>query len=160
MKEVKFMLLAVLCMSLFTFSSCSDDDNYKPEEVVQAALVSKYPNATRVEWEQKGTYLVADCYVDGKDTDVWFTTDATWKMTETELLQADLPEAVVTALSNSKYATWRIDDRDKLEYPGKATVYVIEVEEGAVEMDLYFSVDGNLVDEKDVSNVDDTHWPE
>lgn len=161
MKEVKFMMLAIACMAVFTFSSCSDDDNFKPEEVIQAALSTKYPNATHVEWERKGTYLVADCHIDGKDVDVWFTTDGQWKMTETELLPADMPTAVIAALATTKYANWRVDDRDLLEYPsGKASEYVIEVEGENKEIDLYFSTNGEFLHEKDVTTGDDTHWPE
>lgn len=160
MKEVKFMMLAAMCMALFTLTSCSDDDNYKPEEVIQAALVAKYPVATHIEWEKKGTYLVADCRIDGKDADVWFTTDAEWKMTEYELTANDVPAAVTAALTNTPYASWRVDDRDLLEYPNKDSEYVIEVENGNQEFDLYFFADGTFLREKDVTTGDDTHWPE
>lgn len=162
MKGVKFMMLTAICMALFTFSSCSDDDNFKPEEVIQSALTAKYPNATHVEWEKKGTYLVADCRLEGKDVDIWFTTDGQWKMTETELLAADLPQAVTAALAaNATYGSWRVDDRDLLEYAnGKASEYVIEVEQGNKEFDLYFLADGTFLREKDVTTGDDTHWPE
>jgi len=160
MKEMKFMLLAAMCMALFTFSSCSDDDNFQPEEVIQTALTAKYPNATRIEWEKKGSYLVADCYVDNKDMEVWFTTSAEWKMSEIELLASDVPAVVTTALAATDYANWHIDDRDLLQYPGKADEYVIEVEQGNKEIDLYFSADGQFLREKDVATGDDTHWPE
>jgi len=161
MKEMKFMVLAAMCMALFTFSACSDDDNYKPEDALVTALNAKYPNATHVEWEKKKTFLVADCRLDKKDLDVWFTADAQWKMTETELLAADLPATVTTAFAATKYADWFVDDRDLLQYPnGKADVYVIEVEQHNTEIDLYFSADGTLIHEEDVSTSDDTHWPD
>ncbi|NDV83965.1 PepSY-like domain-containing protein [Bacteroides sp. 51] len=161
MKEVRFMMLAAMCMAMFSFTSCSDDDDFKPEDAVQAALTAKYPNATHIEWEKKKTYLVADCHVDGKDLDVWFTADAQWKMTETELLAADLPAAVTAALAaHATYGSWRVDDRDLLQYANGASEYVIEVEEHNKEVDLYFSADGELLDEVDVTTGDDTHWPE
>lgn len=55
----------MMCMTAVTFSACSDDDDDDksinvPESVVQA-LKQKYPSATGIEWEQKGTYFVADC---------------------------------------------------------------------------------------------------
>lgn len=159
MQKVKFMFLAALCVALWGLSSCSSDDDHKPEEVVKTALTAKYPNVANIEWEVKGAYIVADCRIDGKDTDVWFAADAAWKMTEYELLLADLPEAVLTGLAQSEYATWRVDDRDLLEYPGRSE-YVIEVEEGAKEIDVYFSPTGELLRTKDVSSGDDTHWPE
>lgn len=160
MKKMKFMALAAVCVALFAFSSCSDDDDVKPTDAAHNALMAKYPDATHIEWEKKKTYLVADCYINSKDADVWFTEDGTWKMTEYELLPADLPQAIATAISGSEYASWRIDDRDLLEYPGKASVYVVEVEEHNKEFDLYFSAEGALIEARDVSNADDTHWPE
>jgi len=160
MKEVKFMLLAAMCMAMFSFTSCSDDDDFKPEDVVQTALTAKYPNATHIEWEKKKTFLVADCRVNGKDLDVWFTTDGQWKMTETELLAADLPAAVTAALAaHATYGTWYVDDRDFLEYADSTSVYIIEVEEHNKEVDLYFSASGEFLDDIDVTTGDDTHWP-
>lgn len=160
MKEVKFMMLAAICMAMLSFTSCSDDDDFKPEDVVQAALIAKYPDATHIEWEKKRNYLVADCRVDGKDLDVWFTEDGQWKMTETELPATDLPATVTAALAaHDKYRTWRVDDRDFLEYANGTSEYVIEVESNNREIDLYFSADGELLDEVDVTTGDDTHWP-
>ncbi|NDV58127.1 PepSY-like domain-containing protein [Bacteroides sp. 519] len=160
MKELKFLALALLATTLFVFTSCSDDDDLKPDQIFTEALSAKFPDAKAIEWERAKAYYVADCYVGNKDLDVWFDGAAKWIMTETELLKTDLPTAVLTALEASEYSTWRVDDVDMLEYPSKATRYVIEVEQGNKEMDLYFSVDGELIEEKDVTNTDDTHWPE
>lgn len=160
MKKFEFGLLAMACVFTFSLVSCSDDDDYKPEAVVEEALKAKYPSATRIEWEQKGSYLVADCMVESKDIDAWFTSSGQWTMTEIDLLKSDIPAAVNTTLSASEYAAWVIDDVDLLEYPLKEKEYVIEVEQGAQEMDLYFSEAGVLLRTKDVSTGDDTHWPE
>ncbi|NDV65138.1 PepSY-like domain-containing protein [Bacteroides sp. 224] len=161
MKEINLTLLTLLCAVLFGFTctSCSDDDDdYKPEQKFEEALSAKYPNATRVEWEKKRTFLVADCWVGDKDIDVWFTESAEWRMTETDLLPANLPEAITTAIAASKYASWRIDDVDYLEYPSKDAEYVIEVEQGKTGMALYYTATGEFLREKDVS-ADDTNWP-
>ena len=65
------MLAMMMCMTALTFSACSDDDDDDksidvPEAVTQA-LKQKYPNATDVDWKQKSSYFVADCWLDGKD---------------------------------------------------------------------------------------------
>jgi Protein of unknown function (DUF2874). len=160
MKELKFMAFVFLTMGLCAFTSCSDDD-YSPDAIYWEALNVKYPNARVEEWDRKGTYRVADCYYENKDLDVWFDQAAKWVMTETELWKSDLPEAVINALNGSKYSAWRVDDVDMLEYALNAKIlYIIEVEQGKTEIDLYFSPDGALVNEKDVSRGDDTHWPE
>lgn len=159
MKVVKFMVLP-LAMVLLGFSSCDDDDNLKVDSAFTAALTEKYPQVTRAEWENKGNYVVADCHIDNKDADVWFTSGAEWVMTELELLKSDLPTAVSQALAATDYATWWIDDVDVLHYASKASEYVVEVEKDKKEIDLYFSESGEFLREKDVTKGDDTHWPE
>ena len=159
MKEMKFMLPLALSMLLFVFTSCEDDD-FVPERMIQHALATKYPDATRIEWEKKGAYLVADCDVNNREMDVWFTVAGEWVLSQTELYRSDVPTTVTAGLSATNYANWLIDDIDLLEYPRKAAEYVIEVEQGNTEIDLYFSADGQYLREKDVSRGDDTHWPE
>lgn len=71
MMKTRFLMLAMMmCMTALTFSACSDDDDDDksinvPEAVTQA-LKQKYPNATDVDWKQKSSYFVADCWLDGK----------------------------------------------------------------------------------------------
>ncbi|MCD7899290.1 MAG: PepSY-like domain-containing protein, partial [Bacteroides sp.] len=137
MKTIKWNLLAIICVSLMSFTSCDSDDDFRPESSYMEALAAKYPNATYVEWDRKGEYHVADCRVDNKDLDVWFSATAEWKMTETDLLVSDLPAAITQAIAASEYADWFIDEVDLLEYPSKAKEYVIEVERNNQEMDLY-----------------------
>ena len=38
-----------------------------------------------IEWEVKGVYYVADCWVTGDELEVWFDVNANWVMTENEL---------------------------------------------------------------------------
>ena len=69
MMKTRFLMLAMMmCMTALTFSACSDDDDDDksinvPEAVTQA-LKQKYPNATDVDWKQKSSYFVADCWLD------------------------------------------------------------------------------------------------
>lgn len=160
MKKPTFTMLVAMCIALLTFASCGDDDDDIYNDVVKTDFASRYPGATDIEWDKKGDYMVADCTINGKDTDVWYSLSGVWKMTETELLITDVPEAVTSALAKTEYANWKIDDRDRLEYPDKVTVYIIEVEQGEREFDIYFSEKGDLLKTVDTSKGDDTHWPE
>lgn len=159
---MKIRVLAMMFIAALAFSACSDDDDkdhIKVPEALSQALKTKYPSATAVEWEQKGSYYVADCKMDGKDIDVWFNAQAEWQLTEFEIYWNDLPGAVQTSFNNSEYATWKKDDFDMLEYPVQPIQYVIEVENGKTEYQLFYSEDGNLMQTRDVTGKDDTHWP-
>ncbi|MDL2305822.1 PepSY-like domain-containing protein [Bacteroides sp. OttesenSCG-928-D19] len=160
MKKLSFMMLAVFALGSILFISCEKSDDINPDQIYKEALQSKYPDATRAEWEKKKTYYVADCWSGKKDLEVWFNENAEWLMTETELARTELPTAITDALKATNYADWRIDDVDMLEYTNSSVVYVVEVEQKNKEIDLYFSPAGELLKEVDVTYSDDTHWPE
>ncbi len=73
-------------------------------------------------------------------------------MTETDLGRsvASLPEAVLHALAESRYSTWKVDDLDRYERLND-TFYLVEVEmAGQRDRDLFFAPDGTLLlDEED-----------
>lgn len=155
MTKLPVMLLAVLTIG---FASCSDDDNYVPDDVVTKAFSSKYPDATNVKWETKTDYKVADFVLNNKECEAWFDAQGNWKMTETDILFSDLPLAVQESFTKSVYSACSIDDVDKIERPDMETVYVIEVEKGEVEVDLYYVADGTLIKEV-TEGTGSSHYP-
>ena len=56
-----------------------------------------------------------------------------------------MPEAVKNAFKNSEYGQWSLDDVDMLVREGMEPVYVLEVEQGPREMDLYYNAEGILI---------------
>ena len=144
MLKFKFGAWAVVLMlTAFSFSACddNDDETYNPPANITEALKQLYPNAQNVEWEMKGDYYVADCWVTGDELDVWFDANANWVMTENELDSIDqLVPAVLT-------------------YPQHPTESVIQVKQGNLRFALYFSQEGGLLHERDITNGDDTNWP-
>lgn len=151
----------VLAVTLFTFNSCDNEDSYlPPNQDIINALQQLYPDAQNIEWSQKGVYYVAECWVNGNELDVWFDANANWIMTEMEIFREQLPTAVNTAYEDSNYNDWVIDNLTKLTFPHKPVEFVFEVQHGAQERALYYSEYGGLLREKDITNADDTHWPD
>lgn len=164
MWRFKFGAWAVmLMMTVLLFGACSDDDDdpaLVPPSNITEALKQLYPAAQNIEWEMKGDYYVADCWVTGDELDVWFDANANWVMTENELDNIDqLVPAVYTAFQNSEYATWVVTDVYVLTFPLNSTESVIQVKQGSQRYSLYFSQEGGLLHKKDISNGDDTNWP-
>ena len=90
------ILMAVAC--IIGLQSCdNDDDNLRVSPELQKAFLDKYPAATRVEWETKAGYYVADFYDNASEASAWFTPAGVWCMTETDVLYVGLPEAVKAA---------------------------------------------------------------
>ena len=153
----------VLMLAALSFGACSDEDDdpaFNPPSNITEALKQLYPAAQNIEWEMKGDYYVADCWVTGDELDVWFDANANWVMTENELDSIDqLVPAVYTAFQNSDYNAWVVTDVYVLTYPQNLTESVIQVKLGSQRYSLYFSQEGGLLHKKDISNGDDTNWP-
>lgn len=161
--KTKFQMLAMMLIAALAFSACSDDDkndNIAVPDAVSKALKEKYPSATNIQWEMKGGYYVADCRMDSKEMDVWYNAQAVWQLTEIKIFWSDVPPTVQTAFIGGEYAAWKREDIVVLEYPVQPVQYVIEVENGNMEYQLFYAEDGALLQARDVSgDKDDTHWP-
>lgn len=148
--KMYFVMLA-LGVSAWTLQSCgNDDDSIAVSETLTRSLADRHPDAERVEWETDKGYFVADFYEAGKEKSAWFTPEGLWQLTETEIPFNALPDAVQTAFNGSTYANWHVEDVDMVERPDVETIYVIEVEQGEQEVDLFYTADGVLV--KEVAN--------
>lgn len=142
-------LLAVATVLVST--GCSKDETKYPGDIssqVIEAFNAKYPGVSQVQWQVKGAYAVAS-FRPGNDApwhSAWFDNgNGYWGMTETDIPFSALPQEVKTAHREGEYASWRVDDVDMLSRQGMETVYVIEVEQGETEIDLYYSPDGVLI---------------
>ena len=144
------MIAATVCG--LTFASCDDDDNISVSNLpvaIQEEFSTKYPNAQIEEWEQKYGYSVVDFRWEGFEAEAWFGADG-WVMTETDIPYQSLPEAVRTSFEASQY-----------ERINTETIYVIEVESGEREIDLYYSSNGILIkDQTDQGSTDNPYLPE
>lgn len=158
MKKSLYILGMLL---VFVGMACNDDDDaaWMPDEAVVRTFNQMFPGAQRVEWKTAGNYIVADFYYENQDKDAWFNKSGKWYMTETDILFDALPEKIKTAFSNSEYRAWKVDDVDILERVEMERVYVIEVEQGNVEKDLYYTEDGTLVKVIEEVDGDNGHWP-
>ena len=145
MWRFKFSAWAVvLLMTALFFGACDndDDDTFVPPSNITEALKQVYPAAQNIEWEMKGD------------------ANANWVMTENELNSIDqLVPAVYTAFIDSKYNAWVVTDVYVLTFPQNPMESVIQVKQGSQRYSLYFTQDGGLIHEKDISNGDDTNWP-
>ena len=133
MKLKMYFLMLALGVCGAAMQSCDDDDdNLKVPEKLQSAFSQKYPEASP-KWKTRGNYYIADFQDQNYESEAWFTFDAVWLMTETDLPYAALPEAVKNAFQNSEYRSWRPDDVDMIERESMEPVYVLEVEQGSRE---------------------------
>ncbi|MDE6309093.1 MAG: PepSY-like domain-containing protein [Muribaculaceae bacterium] len=143
------LALAVATIGCVGFTACNDDNDDNMNVAVTPqyvdALKAMYPQARITDWDAYPPYYVAECVIDGSETDVWFGPDAAvWAMTETDIGMSPLvlPDAVQSAFNTTEYAGAAIEDIEKFERPD-VTFYVIECEptHGA-DVDVYITEDG------------------
>ena len=150
----RIILMFAFVAGAFIIQGCEDDDLRRPgNQTVENSFTEKYAGATAIDWEKKGDYWVVDFRKDNKKMEAWFGNDGEWYLTETDISFDALPEPVKTAFLASEYQSWRIDDIDMIERKDMETVYVLEVEKGNEEYDLYYSSDGTLL--KTVADLND-----
>lgn len=144
--KTKLIIPAILACGLFIFSSCSDQHSGAvPDATILNAFKSKFPNAKNVEWETKTDYKVAEFKDGSYEAEAWFDPSGKWMMTETDIPYNLLPQAIRTNFESSEYASWKKEDIDKVEQANTATLYIIEIEKGESETDLYYLEDGTLI---------------
>ena len=158
MKEMKAIGKIGIFSMLVIVLLAACESSFKPIQEVNDIFKSMYPNATRVDWEMENGYYVVEFRYDGHETEAWFDTDANWLMTETDYGRK-APEVIQTYINSSDYKDWRIDDVDYIEIKDKEAFYVIELEKGGMDKDLFFNASGEFLTEKSgVGNHRYTPW--
>ncbi|PDP48018.1 hypothetical protein CLI82_00685 [Porphyromonas gingivalis] len=144
MKVFKFLASMVLFAGLFAACNKEGNDLINSTSDEAATLATMYPNAQNVRWEQEGEFRVAEFMNEGVKSEAWFLRSI-WQYTEIDIPYSALPKAVRAAFEASEYAKWKIEDIDKVERNGTEVFYVIEVEKGGQEVDLYYMPNGKLI---------------
>ncbi|WP_294142443.1 PepSY-like domain-containing protein [uncultured Sanguibacteroides sp.] len=151
-------LIIILMTTIVATANTVYDKHRVPDPKIVKALKTKYPDAKRVEWETKHNYYVAEFYIGNTETEAWFNQEGAWQMTQSELSYNLLPEIIKNNFITSEYATWKTEDVKKIERMGMETIYILEIEKGETEIDLYYTENGILL--KRMSHSMKQHLPE
>lgn len=146
-----FILPLMAISTVISFASCSDDDkdihtSNVPTEVT-TAFKAMFPNASKVSWEQKSNYYVADFDENRIDNDAWFESNGNWAMTVSDYGHnvAVLPEAVSQVIGSDLYVNYTVDDIDLYKRTADS-FYVIELDgKNVQDVDLIISPEGNII---------------
>lgn len=153
---MKSYLLVIVLVFTATFNAC-DNKNFVPEKRVLNEFKTMFPNAKQVEWEWERGYYVAEFNENALEKEAWFETSGMWVLTVSDY-ERKTPDLIKNAIAATNYADWRIDDVDFIESKAKNSFYVVEIEKGNVEKDLFFSENGEFIEEK-AGNGDYHYFP-
>lgn len=143
------MLLFAAVAALAMTAACDNDDDkggsVNVPAAVKGAFGERFPDATHVRWRGRNGFLVAEFRDAGTPAQAWFGKDGAWRMTEVDMTYAQLPDAVRVAFEAGEYASWRVEEVEKLLREGLETVYLLEVEQAEAEYELLYSEQGILL---------------
>ena len=147
MKNVKpfvFLFIAFLMSMQFAHAQVR-----KIPAPVTDAFKAKYANATGVEWKDRLTSYSAIFQLDGKKHQAYFDDDGTWKQTDTEIAESELPAAVNNGFQKSKYAEWSLERAEKVEKNDGTIEYRVQVRKGDIrKKNLLFTPEGRMKKDK------------
>lgn len=147
MKRVYSLLLA-LALIVTTVATSFAQVRKIPSEVTEA-FKQKYPTATNVEWRDKLSNFSAVFESESMQYEARFNTKGEWQLTENEIEESDLPEAVKDGYDKSKYADWEIGKVHKIELSDGSVQYRVEAVKSDVrKKNLYFNSDGRLIKDR------------
>lgn len=129
---------------------------------IQAAFEKMYPQAVNVECEQMAGCYVAEFVMDNREIDVWFDENAQWVMTENDVESLEkVPAPVAEAFMESIMSSMRLKDVRIITFPKHPTIIVIEVEvyNSNEEFQLFYSPDGKLQQQLNVSELGGEIYP-
>jgi hypothetical protein len=148
-----YLMIAVFGLGLLV-NSCAQNRQTAPESV-QAAFKAKFPAAKKVQWDQeKAGEWEAEFKLNGKEMSSNFTADGNWVETETEIGESDMPQAVKNAIA-AAFAGYASEEISRVETPGQAAAYEVELEKGEQTIEALFSADGTLRSQKAASEEED-----
>lgn len=147
MKPVKIILAVALVF--FAGAQLANAQLRKIPSAVTESFKSKYASATNVEWKDRVTSFSAVYELDGKKHEAYFDDDGSWKHTETQIEETELPAAVNDGFQKSKYSEWNIERVERIEKNDNTTNYRIQVKKGDIrKKNLTFTADGRLRKDK------------
>jgi hypothetical protein len=132
-------------LQLFFFSAAFSQEI---SPLAEQALLEKYPNAQKVQWDRvgRGEYE-ADFVLNGKEMAATYDANGNWMTTETTIKVGDLPKAVKDYISKT-YPSASIGEAALIEKPTLTEpIYRAEIKNKGVDRDLLITAKGEPVEE-------------
>ncbi|WP_026838165.1 PepSY-like domain-containing protein [Gillisia sp. JM1] len=150
MKIIKAFLSVLLSIGLFAFGTVQGD--IVPKKVKEA-FQKKFPTAYSVDWEKESeTEWEAEFRMNKVEYSANFLEDGTWKETEHELSEKDIPKNIYNSLM-TEFPGYEIEEAEISETEA-GTFYEFEIEKGKSVMEVFMTMEGKIT-KKDVVDEDE-----
>jgi uncharacterized membrane protein YkoI len=148
MKKLKLTGIAILFLGCTAFAQTNET-----KKKAEATFTKMFPSATEVKWDKENaTDWEAEFKMNGKEYSAIFTVEGTWKETEHELAQNEIPKAVKATLAKD-FSDYKIEEAEFSETKDGA-LYEFELEKGKIVMEIAINREGKVV-KKEVQKEED-----
>jgi hypothetical protein len=130
-----------------------DPSAISPNEKVLRSFDIKFPNAKDITWRVDDSYYVADFTEYSSATNAWFGLDGEWVSSKSSLSSSELSKEIHESFRNSVHSGNRLISRHRLERKGLGDVYMLETNNGAHNINVYYTEYGDFI--KTVKNYGD-----
>lgn len=147
MKKLSLLVMLVLTATLQSFAQDAPSK-------VKDAFNKKFPQAKSVHWDKENaTEWEAEFKMNGENYSANFGTDGSWKETEYEISETELPKAVKNTLNNT-FKGYDVEGAEVTETPNMKA-YEVEIEKGKTTMEVVIDENGKVLKKKVEKENDD-----
>jgi len=124
--------------------ACTSGVNEKVPQAVKDSFAKKFPTVKKVDWDKESsTEWEAEFKMDNMEYSANFLADGTWKETEHEIKESEVPQNVMATLK-SNFADYKIKESEISE-TNDGMVYEFEIKNGKDKMEVALDASGNIV---------------
>ena len=116
----------------------------KVPTAVKQAFTNRFPDAAAAAWEEEEEGFEVRFRSDQKAMSALFDREASWLATETEILTADLPRAIMATIA-AQFPGFEIEEAEQLSTPQWKLAYEVELEKDDQALDVVFGPAGQLL---------------
>ncbi len=136
-----FLMFAVVAM--FSLNACAQKSKEVPAKV-KTSFNQKFPDATRIKWDKENAKeWEAEFKMNGKEYSANFSTEGTWKETEYEIENSEIPAAIKNTL-DTEFKGYKVEEAE-VSKTVEGKVFEIQLEKGDKEIEVAISPDGKIV---------------
>ena len=129
MKNLKIKtIILIMVMGMISYSTMAQKFNNDVPQAVLTSFSAKYPQVQLKGWKTKDKMYIASFVMNNKKYKASYSDDGNWLNTVRNIRHtSSLPDQARLYLKKSNYASWHIDNMQKLASPVQ-NIYQVEVD--------------------------------
>jgi hypothetical protein len=140
----KVLLAAIIGLTVGCSNAQQNNKNVEVPEAVKSAFSAKYPNATKLTWEDEGGTFEAGFVQNKTEFSAVFDTQGKFMEEETEIKVSALPKAIVD-YCKTNYADQKMSEAAKITMNSGEIKFEAELSKGKMHFDAIFDANGNFI---------------